>query len=74
MNLLITSFICTYCYFYAHIRSLKMNLNGAHHQANDGDLCIADSGATHTILKSKKYFSELKLTKGTIDTISGLKT
>ena len=48
-----------------------MNLYGAHHQANDGDLCIADSGATHTILKSKKYFSGLKLTKGTIDTISG---
>ncbi|GJY07590.1 disease resistance CC-NBS-LRR class family protein [Tanacetum coccineum] len=48
-----------------------MSLNGAQYQAKDGDLCIADSGATHTILKSKKYFFELKPTKGTIDTISG---
>ncbi|GJV04362.1 disease resistance CC-NBS-LRR class family protein [Tanacetum coccineum] len=48
-----------------------MSLNGAQYQAKDGDLCIADSGVTHTILKSKKYFFELKLTKGTIDTISG---
>ncbi|GJT03068.1 hypothetical protein Tco_0824237 [Tanacetum coccineum] len=47
-----------------------MSLNEAQHQAKDGDLCIADSGATHTILKSKKYFFELKPTKGTIDTIS----
>ncbi|GJU76928.1 retrovirus-related pol polyprotein from transposon TNT 1-94 [Tanacetum coccineum] len=49
----------------------KMSLNGAQYQAKDGELCIADSGATHTILKSNKYFFELKPTKGTIDTISG---
>ncbi|GKC99842.1 copia protein [Tanacetum coccineum] len=48
-----------------------MSLNGAQYQAKDGELCIADSGATHTILKSKKYFFELKPIKGTIDTISG---
>nr|GEU53426.1 hypothetical protein [Tanacetum cinerariifolium] len=48
----------------------KMSLNGAQYQAKDGDLCIADSGATHTILKSKKYLFELKPTKGTINTIS----
>ncbi|GJX99552.1 disease resistance CC-NBS-LRR class family protein [Tanacetum coccineum] len=54
-----------------HIYKFKMSLNGAQYQAKDGELCIADSGATHTILKSKKYFLELKPTKGTIDTISG---
>ncbi|GJZ63406.1 disease resistance CC-NBS-LRR class family protein [Tanacetum coccineum] len=43
----------------------------AQYQAKDGELCIADSGAIHTVLKSKKYFFELKPTKGTIDTISG---
>lgn len=25
------------------------------------DQCLLDSGTTHTILKSKEYFSELKL-------------
>jgi hypothetical protein len=48
-----------------------MSFIGAQHQANVGDLCIPDNGSTHTILKSKKYFSELKPTKGTIRTISG---
>nr|GEY90233.1 putative copia-like polyprotein [Tanacetum cinerariifolium] len=52
-------------------KKFKMSLNGAQYQAKDGDLCIADSGATHTIVKSKKYFFELKPTKGTINTISG---
>lgn len=37
-----------------------------------GDLGIADTGSTHTILKSNKYFSELKPTKGTLNTISRL--
>ncbi|KAD6795987.1 hypothetical protein E3N88_06883 [Mikania micrantha] len=48
-----------------------MNINGALIQTSDGDMCIADSGATHSILKSKKYFHVLKPTKGTINTISG---
>nr|GEX17346.1 retrovirus-related Pol polyprotein from transposon TNT 1-94 [Tanacetum cinerariifolium] len=48
-----------------------MSLNEAQYQAKDGDLCIADSGATHANLKSKKYCFELKPTKRTINTISG---
>ncbi|KAJ9535658.1 LOW QUALITY PROTEIN: hypothetical protein OSB04_un001192 [Centaurea solstitialis] len=48
-----------------------MNFIGAQHQANVGDLCISDSGTTNTILKSKKYFSKLKPTNGTVGTISG---
>ncbi|GJR07708.1 disease resistance CC-NBS-LRR class family protein [Tanacetum coccineum] len=51
--------------------SFKMNSNGAQHQQKVGDLCIADSGATHTIQKSKKHFPEYRPTKGTIRTISG---
>ena len=35
------------------------------------DICIPDSGTTHTILKSKKYFTEISPTKGVINTISG---
>nr|GEV74363.1 putative zinc finger, CCHC-type [Tanacetum cinerariifolium] len=55
-----------------HIYKFKMSLNRAQYQAKDGELCIADSGATHTILKSKKYVFKLKPAKGTIDTILGL--
>ena len=35
------------------------------------DICIPDSGTTHTILKHKRYFSDLKPTKSIINTISG---
>ncbi|KAK1406586.1 hypothetical protein QVD17_42024 [Tagetes erecta] len=48
-----------------------MNITGGQDLKEIGDMCIADSGATHTILKSKKYFYELKPTKGMIGTISG---
>jgi len=34
------------------------------------DICIPDSGTTHTILKSKKYFTKIFPTKGVINTIS----
>nr|KAJ0203441.1 hypothetical protein LSAT_V11C500267810 [Lactuca sativa] len=40
-------------------------------QEKVGDLCIADTASTHTILKSKKYFSKLVPTKTVIHTISG---
>lgn len=41
-------------------------------KVNAGDLCILDSGTTHTILKHKRYFSYLKPRKAIINTISGL--
>jgi len=37
----------------------------------DGDLCLVDNAATHTILKEKKYFEYLILTKDNITIISG---
>ena len=39
----------------------------------DGDLCLADSASTHTIIKDKKYFSSLKIKDyaGSVSTISG---
>ena len=43
------------------------------HKGNIGDLCIPDSGATHTILKNRDYFSEIKPTKAVVKTISGPK-
>lgn len=36
-----------------------------------GDICIPDSGTTHTILKNKTYFTEISPTKSVINTISG---
>ncbi|KAL4560320.1 hypothetical protein LXL04_032470 [Taraxacum kok-saghyz] len=43
-----------------------MSPTGAQQQRNLGDLLIVDCGTTHTILKSKKYFSKLNPTKGSI--------
>ena len=39
----------------------------------DGDMCLADSASTHTIIKDKKYFSSLKIKDyaGSVSTISG---
>ena len=41
------------------------------HKDNIGDLCILDSGTTHTILKNRDYFSEIKPTEAVVKTISG---
>ena len=35
----------------------------------DGDLCLADNATTHTILKEKKYFEYLTLTKANVTII-----
>ncbi|WZZ32928.1 hypothetical protein YC2023_016329 [Brassica napus] len=45
--------------------------NGTSTKINTKDICIPDSGTTHTILKHRKYFSELKPTNITVNTISG---
>src|SRR5581483_10024375 len=63
----------SYYYYTSTIYFMFIDINfvGAQHQANVGDMCISDCGTTNTILKSKKYFSKLKPTKGTVSTISG---
>jgi len=45
--------------------------NGMVSKANLRDICIPNSGTTHTILKQKKKFSHLKSTKVIVNTISG---
>jgi hypothetical protein len=37
----------------------------------DGNLCLADSATTHTILKENKYLEYLTLAKANVTTISG---
>ena len=38
---------------------------------NNEDLCLADNVTTHTILKSKRYFSTLTMLEVNVNTISG---
>ena len=37
----------------------------------DGEICLADSAITHTILRNKMYFLNLNLIKVNVNTISG---
>ena len=38
---------------------------------NGGEICIADSATTHTILWDQKYFSHITLVEDNVNTISG---
>lgn len=48
-----------------------MNPFGAQSSTNGEDLCLVDSATTHTILKDKKYFSQLVMKEISVSTISG---
>ncbi|XP_056844750.1 retrovirus-related Pol polyprotein from transposon TNT 1-94 isoform X2 [Raphanus sativus] len=50
--------------------ALEMD-NGTTTKQIGREVCIPDSGTTHTILKDKRYFSNLKSAKMTVNTISG---
>ncbi|RYE23962.1 MAG: hypothetical protein EOP45_06335 [Sphingobacteriaceae bacterium] len=43
----------------------------ANQMVGTGEICIPDSGTTHTILNDKKFFSMIKPTKNFVNTISG---
>ena len=36
-----------------------------------GEICLADSATTHTILRNQKYFSHITLVEANVNTISG---
>ena len=38
---------------------------------NDGEICLADSATTHTILLDQKYFSHITLVEANVNTILG---
>lgn len=50
-----------------------MNMDhGCPQLKKDGeDICLADSATTHTILRDRKYFSNLISTRANVTTISG---
>ena len=38
---------------------------------NSGEICLADSVTTHTILQDQKYFSHITLVEANVNTILG---
>ena len=38
---------------------------------NGGEICLADSATTHTIIRDQKYFSHITLVEANVNTISG---
>ena len=38
---------------------------------NENDVCLVDCASMHTILRDRRYFLELTLTKANVSTISG---
>ena len=38
---------------------------------NCGEICLADSATTHTILRDQKYFSHIRFVEANVNTISG---
>lgn len=54
-----------------YITEMDHDTNGAITKQIGREICIPDSGTTHTILRNKRYFSDLKSTKIVVNTISG---
>ena len=50
---------------------MDKNCGYSQNMRNGGDICLADSATTHTILRDRKYFSSLILTRVGVTTISG---
>ena len=46
------------------VESLDSKING-------GEICLADSATTYTILRDQKYFSHITLVKANVNTIPG---
>ena len=43
-----------------------------HHTTSNVNACLTDCATTHTILRDKKYFSNISLVKSNVNTILGL--
>ena len=50
---------------------MDKNCGYSQNMRNGGDICLADSATTHSILRDRKYFSNLVLAKVKVTTISG---
>lgn len=60
------------CICFMYLSSFNKNVVHLYlYRISMGDICIADSATTHTILQSQKYFSQLTKTNSHVWTISG---
>ncbi|XP_021820574.1 uncharacterized protein LOC110762278 [Prunus avium] len=50
---------------------MDVNYGFPQNKSSSKDICLADSATTQTILRDRKYFSNLMLTKAQVTTISG---
>ncbi|BBG94747.1 Disease resistance protein CC-NBS-LRR class family [Prunus dulcis] len=55
----------------SEISRMDVNYGCLQNKGYGKDICLADSATTHTILRDRKYFSKLMLTKAKVTTISG---
>lgn len=53
------------------ITEMDHNANGTKSKKRIREICIPDSGTTHTILRQKRYFSDIKPKRIFVNTISG---
>ena len=53
------------------ISEMDQNANGTNSKKEIQEICILDSGTTHTILRKNIYFSDIKPKRITVNTISG---
>lgn len=67
-KIFIIKLIVYFCYYEDNMDHVNRIFNS---KTTHGDLCLADSATTHTILKDKIYFSQLKFLHGNVNTISG---
>ena len=57
--------------FFLYSEIMDKNYGYSQNKINGGDFCLADSATTHSILRDRKYFSNLVLAKVKVTTISG---
>ena len=53
------------------ISEMDQNANGTNSKKEIQEICILDSGTTHTILRKNIYFSDIKPKRIIVNTISG---
>ncbi|KAK9159702.1 hypothetical protein Syun_006043 [Stephania yunnanensis] len=68
MNIIMTLFLICQILFV----QMDQQIMCSSHESNKSDVCLADCATTHTILKSREYFSNLNLADANVQTISDI--
>ena len=56
---------------FLYSENMDKNYGYSQNKSNGEEFCLADSATTHSILRDRKYFSNLVLAKVKVTTISG---